>query len=158
MSKEDFSQYGKDFQESLCHLMLIDRPFADQMYEVIDINFLELKYLQTFVKLVQTYREKFGVHPSEDIMKTVIRSELSNELESVQQQIRSFFARIYRADVGDSEYIKATSLDFCKKQKLKAAMLRSVKLLEKSSFVVGWQWQQLAVDGFLITIVFHYGA
>mgnify|MGYP000453757280 CR=1 FL=1 len=43
MSKEDFSQYGKDFQESLCHLMLIDRPFADQMYEVIDINFLELK-------------------------------------------------------------------------------------------------------------------
>ena len=72
MSKEDFSQYGKDFQESLCHLMLIDRPFADQMYEVIDINFLELKYLQTFVKLVQNYREKFGVHPSEDIMKTVI--------------------------------------------------------------------------------------
>ena len=46
MSKEDFSQYGKDFQESLCHLMLIDRPFADQMYEVIDINFLELKYLK----------------------------------------------------------------------------------------------------------------
>lgn len=134
MSQEDFSQYGKDFQESLCHLMLIDRPFADQMYEVIDINFLELKYLQTFVKLVQNYREKFGVHPSEDIMKTVIRSELGNELESVQQQIRNFFARIYRSDVGDAEYIKATSLDFCKKQKLKGAMLQSVKLLEKSSF------------------------
>ena len=134
MSKEDFSQYGKDFQESLCHLMLIDRPFADQMYEVIDINFLELKYLQSFVKLVQNYRDKFGVHPSEDIMKTVIRSELAGELESVQQQIRSFFARIYRDEVGDAEYIKATALDFCKKQKLKGAMLRSVKLLEKSSF------------------------
>ena len=89
MSKEDFSQYGKDFQESLYHLMLIDRPFADQMYEVIDINFLELKYLQSFIKLIQNYREKFGVHPSEDIMKTVLRSELGNELESVQQQIRS---------------------------------------------------------------------
>ena len=117
MSKEDFSQYGKAFQENLCHLMLIDRPFADQMYEVIDINFLELKYLQSFVRLIQSYREKFGVHPSEDIMKTVIRSELGNELESVQQQIRGFFAKIYRDEVKDSEYIKATSLDFCKKQK-----------------------------------------
>lgn len=134
MSQEDFSQYGKDFQESLCHLILTDRPFADQMYEVIDINFLELKYLQTFIRLIQNYREKYGVHPSEDIMKTVIRSELGKELESVQQQIRNFFARIYRADTGDAEYIKATALDFCKKQKLKGAMLKSVKLLENSSF------------------------
>ena len=134
MSKEDFSQYGKDFQESLCHLMLIDRPFADQMYEVIDIGFLELKFLQAFIKLIQDYREKFGVHPSEDIMKTIMRSELGNELESVQQQIRGFFARIYRSDVADAEYIKATALDFCRKQKLKGAMLKSVKLLENSSF------------------------
>jgi archaellum biogenesis ATPase FlaH len=134
MSKEDFSQYGKDFQESLCHLMLIDRPFADQMYEVIDIGFLELKFLQAFIKLIQNYREKFGVHPSEDIMKTIMRSELGNELESVQQQIRGFFARIYRSDVADAEYIKATALDFCRKQKLKGAMLKSVKLLENSSF------------------------
>jgi len=134
MSKEGFSQYGKDFQESLCHLILVDRPFADQMYEVLDINFLELKYLQVFVKIVQSYREKYGVHPSEDIMKSVIRSELSAELESVQQQTRNYFARIYRHDIADAEYIKTTSLDFCRKQKLKGAMLKSVKLLENLSF------------------------
>ena len=77
MSKESFSQYGKDFQEDLCHLMLVDRPFSDQMYEVLDINFLELKYLQVFVKLIQNYREKFKIHPSEDIMKSILRTELS---------------------------------------------------------------------------------
>ena len=134
MSKEGFSQYGKDFQESLCHLMLIDRPFADQMYEVIDINFLELKYLQVFVRIIQNYREKYGIHPSEDIMKSVIRSELAGELESVQQQTRNYFARIYRDDIRDAEYIKSTALDFCRKQKLKGAMLKSVKLLENLSF------------------------
>lgn len=134
MSKENFSQYGKDFQESLCHLVLIDRPFADQIYEVIDINFLELKYLQVFIKLVQNYREKYGVHPSEDILKPILRSELSEELESVQQQVRHFFARIYKAEISDAEYIKSTALDFCRKQKLKGAMLKSVKLLENLSF------------------------
>lgn len=134
MSKEDFSQYGKDFQEMLCHLILIDRPFADQMFEVLDVNFLELKYLQEFVNLISKYREKFEVHPTEKIMTSVLRTEIENLNESVQQQIRNFFARISKSDMEESTYIKETSLDFCRKQKLKGAMLRSVKLLQKSSF------------------------
>jgi archaellum biogenesis ATPase FlaH len=134
MSKQGFSQYGKDFQESLCHLILVDRPFADQILEVLDINFLELKYLQVFVRKIIAHRENFPEHPGEDIMKTVIRTGLNSELESVQQQTRNYFARIYRADTDDSEYIKSTALDFCRKQKLKGAMLKSVKLLESLSF------------------------
>tara|TARA_R110000824_G_scaffold7868_5_gene35525 strand:+ start:3004 stop:4362 length:1359 start_codon:yes stop_codon:yes gene_type:complete len=134
MSKEDFSQYGKDFQETLCHLILADRPFADQMFEVLNINFLELKYLQTFVQLVRKYREKFSVHPSEKAMTAILRTEISNENESVQQQLRNFYARISKSRIEDSDYIRETSLDFCKKQKLKEAMLKSVKLLKNSSF------------------------
>lgn len=134
MSKEDFSRYGKEFQESLCHLILIDRPFADQIFEVLDVDFLELKYLQVFVKRIIEYRKKFPEHPSEDRMKIIIRSELSDELEAVQKQARDYFARIYRSDVEGAEYIKATSLDFCRKQNLKKAMIKSVKLLEDHSF------------------------
>lgn len=134
MSKEDFSQYGKDFQETLCHLILVDRPFADQMFEVIDINFLELKYLQAFVKLVMNYREKYSVHPTEKIMTSILRTEIGNEPEPVQQQLRNFFARISKTKIEDSEYIIDTALDFCRKQKLKEAMLKSVKLLKNSSF------------------------
>ena len=47
--REDFSKFGKSFQEDLCQLILNDRPFADQMFEVLDINFLELKYLRILV-------------------------------------------------------------------------------------------------------------
>jgi hypothetical protein len=134
MSKEDFSQYGKDFQEMLCHLILVDRPFADQMFEVLDVNFLELKYLQEFVNLIASYREKFSVHPTEKIMTSILRTELESLNDSVQQQIRNFFARISKTEIEEATYIKDTSLDFCRKQKLKEAMLRSVKLLQKSSF------------------------
>ena len=134
MSNENFSRYGKDFQESLCHLVLVDRPFADQIFEVLDVNFLELKYLQVFVKRIMSYRDKYPEHPSEDRMKIIVRSELSDELEAVQKQVRDFFARIYRNEVEGSDYIKSTSLDFCRKQNLKKAMLKSVKLLENHSF------------------------
>ena len=134
MAKENFSQYGKDFQETLCQLVLIDRPFADQIFEVLDINFLELKFLQIFVKLIQNYRIKFSTHPSENIMKSILRTELSSEIEATQMQVRDYFARIYKTDPLDQEYVKNTALDFCRKQKLKEAMLKSVKLLKDSSF------------------------
>ena len=38
----NFSKYGKSFQEKLCMVILEDRVFADQIEEVLDINFLEL--------------------------------------------------------------------------------------------------------------------
>ena len=59
---------------------------------------------------------------------------MENELEAVQTQVRDYFARIFKTEAEDSEYIKTTSLDFCRKQNLKKAMLKSVKLLENHSF------------------------
>jgi len=132
--KADFGRFGKTFQESLCQLILLDRPFADQISEVLDLNFLELKYLQVFVKKIYEYREKFGVHPTAKIMMTILRTELDNENEAVQKQIRDFFARIFDAEAEGTEYVKSTSLDFCRKQKLKEAMLHSVGLLQTASF------------------------
>ena len=42
MQKEiNFSRYGKQFQESLAQLIMEDRPFADQMEEVLSVNFFE---------------------------------------------------------------------------------------------------------------------
>lgn len=132
--QENFSRYGKSFQEGLCQLILDDRPFADQIGEVLNYNFLELSYLQAFVRKVYEYRENYGVHPSYKIMTTVLRTELDEESESIQTQVRNYFSRIYNTDVEGKEYIKSASLDFCRKQKLKEAMLESVKLLHNSSF------------------------
>ena len=109
--REDFSKFGKSFQENLCQLILDDRPFADQIFEVFDPNFLELKYLRTFVELIQRYRAKYNVHPTQKIMLSVLRTELKQEPESIQVRIRDFFAHTIstQLEVEGSEYIKAES-------------------------------------------------
>jgi len=132
--KEDFSQFGKSFQENMCQLILYDREFADQIKEVLDIDFLEFKYLQTFVKLIFDYKDKYEVHPSNQIMLTILRTEVDEENDLVRKQVRDFFARMSKTEVQDVDYIKATSLDFCKKQVLKTAILKSIPLLKRSSF------------------------
>ena len=135
-SKEtpSFSKYGKTFQEKLCMVILDDRVFADQIEEVLDISFLELNYLKLFLNKVFNYRKKYEVHPSRDIMKTILRSELDNENELTTKQVREYYVRSQITDLTDVAYIKDTSLDFCKKQNLKAAMVKSIGLLQNSSF------------------------
>ena len=74
-------------------VILDDRAFADQIEEVLDVNFLELNYLKLFLNKVFYYRKKYGVHPSRDIMKTILRSELDNENELTAKQVREFYVR-----------------------------------------------------------------
>ena len=130
----NFSKYGKSFQEKLCMVILDDRPFADQIEEVLDVGFLELNYLKLFLNKIFSYRKKYGVHPSRDIMKTILRSELDDENELTAKQVREFYVRSQINASTDVEYIKDTSLDFCKKQNLKSAMVKSIGLLQSSSF------------------------
>ena len=129
-----FSRYGKSFQETLAQLILEDRPFSDQIEEVLDITFFELKYLRSFVKKVYDYRGKYNVHPTKRVLATILRTEMDDESEVIQKQVRDYFARICARPATDEEYIKDTSLDFCKKQKLKEAMIKSVDLLQASSY------------------------
>ena len=130
----DFSKYGKQFQESLVQMIMEDRPFADQIEEVLDTSFFELKYLRVFVTKLFDYRKKYNVHPTSKILAAVLRTELGNHNDALQKQVRDYFARICISRVQDEKYIKETSLDFCKKQKLKEALMTSVDLIQNSSY------------------------
>jgi len=132
--KVNFGKYGKTFQEGLVQLIFEDRPFADQITEVLDVNFLELEYLRVFLRKTIDYRAKYDRHPSSSTMDTIIHTELSDEDELVAQQVKEYFEKIVGYEVGDREYIKETSLDFCRKQNLKEAMMKSVGLLQTCSF------------------------
>tara|TARA_R110002110_G_scaffold94148_1_gene244477 strand:+ start:83 stop:1459 length:1377 start_codon:yes stop_codon:yes gene_type:complete len=130
----NFGRYGKSFQEGLVQLIFEDRPFADQITEVLDIQFLELEYLRVFVNKILDYRTRYSTHPSLDTLITILRTEMDHEDEVTQNQVRDYFARIHTRELTDIEYIKETSLDFCRKQNLKEAMMKSVGLLQNCSF------------------------
>ena len=131
--KNDFSRYGKAFQEGLVQLILEDRAFADQITEVLDINFLELEYLRVFVSKLMRYRHKYGNHPSSQALLTIFKTEDIGD-EVAEKQLFEFCNRIEVNEITDGEYIKEVSLEFCRKQKLKEAMMESVNLLQACSF------------------------
>jgi KaiC/GvpD/RAD55 family RecA-like ATPase len=134
--KVSFEKYGSKFQENLVQLMFEDRVFCDQISEVLDVNFLELKYLRLFTEKILDYRKNYGTHPSKDTLTTILRTDLDKENELLQKQVREFFARIHSNEfsIDGEQHIKDVALDFCKKQKLKEAMIKSVGLIQNSSY------------------------
>ena len=129
-----FGRYGKSFQEGLVQLIYEDRSFADQITEVLDPQFIELDYLRIFLQKILDYRDRYGRHPSIQAIATILKTELDNQDEVIQKQVREYFLRIHDRELSDVEYIKETSIDFCRKQNLKEAMLKSVGLLQNCSF------------------------
>jgi replicative DNA helicase len=132
---DTFSKFGKSFQEKLVKTILFDRNFANQMEEVLDTNYLELKYLQVFVDLMFQHKQSYP-HPTYEAMVSVVRTQTEDYSDSIIKQVIDFMARIKSNTIGDEdeEYVKEKSLDFCKKQKLKEAILKSVDLLQSQSF------------------------
>ena len=106
------------------------------MMEVLNIEFLEYRYLQAFVEKIFQYKKKYSSHPSNETMKTIIRSGIDDLNEVTQKQIRDYYAKAM-ADISileSCEFVKDTAIDFCRKQKLREAMLKSTTLLQKCSF------------------------
>jgi len=129
-----FGRYGKSFQEGLVQLIYEDRSFADQITEVLDPQFIELNYLRIFLQKIMDYRDRYRRHPSVHAITTILKTELETQDEVIQKQVREYFLRIHDHELSDVEYIKETSIDFCRKQNLKEAMLKSVGLLQNCSF------------------------
>ena len=129
-----FSKFGKSFQESLVQLIVEQRVFADQIEEVLDINFIEFKYLRALVRKIFEYKQKYKTHPSYQNLVTIFKTEFDEESDILKNQIKDYIIRINKSEVDGEEYIKDTSLDFCRKQKLKEAMVKSISLLQQSSF------------------------
>ena len=110
---ETFSKFGKSFQEKLVQSMFYDRSFFDQMSDVFDPYFLEVKYLRLFYERLADYRQKFEKHPSTEIMASIIKTEMEEQSEVLQKQVKDYFARIVTtSQVEDEEYVKVTALDF----------------------------------------------
>lgn len=110
--------------------------FASQIGEVLDINFFELKYLKLFVKEIYVFREAYKTFPNKETFQTILETKLKENSEDLAlKQANDFFKRIGQSEKSiNEEYVKRNSIEFCKKQKLKEALIKSVDLLKTSSF------------------------
>lgn len=133
--KVSLSRFGVSFQENLVRMLIIDRAYCNQMMEVIDINFLELEHLKHITKRLFSYKNKYKIHPTLEIVKTLCTTKIADLDSVIKEQVVNFLNSFdFTTTILDSEYIKSTSIDFCRTQKVKEAIIESLIPLENANF------------------------
>ena len=133
---ESFSKYGKTFQERVVQALLLDHKWAEQVAEVMQPSYFDLKYLSMLARICFEYGKKYRAFPTFPILVSIVKDELQHSSDAaLRQQVIDYLTKIKSdTDLGDIPYVKEKSLDFCKKQALKGAIEKSIELMSSDSY------------------------
>lgn len=128
--------FDRNFQEKIAQAMLIDRMWAAQFSEVLDVDYFQYAHLKLVVSEYVSYQKKWKEFPSMELLLTMIKNELKNDSDAaLRNEIKSFFVRVEtKKDLGDLGFVKEKALEFCKKAALQGALLKSVDLVETENY------------------------
>ena len=130
------ASFGKTFQEKVVQALLMDKSWAEQVVEVFNPSYLDLKYLEFLATRYTTYAQKYKVYPSLSILVTIIKDELKVGSDTLlRDQVIDYLTRVKgNPDPGDLAYVKEKTLDFCRKQALKSAFEQGIDMMEVEKY------------------------
>ena len=124
--------YGSAFQNKVLCSLMKDRPFLQQVHDIIDPKFFSSESAQWLAKTILSYFDQYKSPPTLEVLKVETdRVDMDLLKTTIVENIREI---LKYADSEDAQYIKDKTLDFCKNQKLKAAILKSVELLKSGKY------------------------
>ena len=131
---DTFSKMGKTFQEKVVQSLLSDYLFAEQMADVIDPKFFDLQYLQEIVHKFYDSKRKYKTYPSAEVIEIMITKD--QEVDPVlASQVHTYLEQCVSNPLdGDTGYIQSSSLEFCKKQILKEAIIKVIDKIEDRDY------------------------
>lgn len=124
--------YGTNFQNKVLAVLLKDRAFLQQVHDIIDPKYFSSDSSQWLVKVILKYFSQYKAPPTLEVLKVELESIDVDILQTtVKENIREVL-KYFEAE--DLQFIKDKTLDFCKNQKLKTAILKSVELLKSGKY------------------------
>ena len=130
--QDTFQLYGSGFQNKLLAVLMKDRIYLQQIHDILDPSYFSSESSQWIAGTIMKYFNTYKSSPTLEVMKVEVDSIESGVLKTtVVDTLKDVMTNI---DAPDQQYTKDKSLDFCKNQKLKAAILESVKLLQQGQY------------------------
>lgn len=130
--QDNLSQYGHTFQTKVVTSLLNDRAFLQQVSDIIEPNYFESQANSWVVEKIMSYYEKYKTAPTAEVFKSELIAVEDKVLKSTIADALKESAK--HKDSSDAEYVKSTTLEFCKNQKMKVAIIESVDLLKSGKY------------------------
>jgi len=132
MTLQSLENYGIGFQIKVISALLTDKPFLQNVNDVLTDDYFTNSAHKWVVNEVLKYYQKYHCPPTMDVLKVEMK-KLENEV--LQVSIKEQLKEAYRSsDESDLTYVKQEFTNFCKNQQLKKALLNSVDLLKAGDY------------------------
>lgn len=136
MSKVSFAQWGQHFQKKVVQALLTDSQWAEQMTEVLEPHYFELKYLEYLADRYLSYARKYKAYPTLQLLVAIVKDELKSGSDiALREQVIEYLKELRNnPDTGDLPMVRERALDFCRRQALKRALEKTVELIETEKY------------------------
>jgi replicative DNA helicase len=132
MTLSSIEQYGISFQTKVVSALLTDKPFLQNVNDIITEEYFSNSAQKWIVDQILKYYAKYHCPPTMDVLKVEMK-RLENDV--LQVSIKEQLKEAYRSsDESDLTYVKEEFTNFCKNQQLKKALLSSVDLLKAGDY------------------------
>lgn len=126
------SAYGYSFQVKVITSVFTDKSFLQQIADILLPEYFESPAAQWIIKKSMGYFDKYKTSPTLDYMKVNLDTKENDILVS---EIKTHLRDAWKyTESTDLTFVKEQTLDFCKNQEIKKAILNSVELLKSGHY------------------------
>ena len=126
------SEYGYSFQIKILTCLFTDKAFLQQIVDILESKFFENDANRFIVDIVKEYFDEYKAPPTKEVLKVKV-TEIDNDVlkKTVVEHLKDVYRYIGAEDL---DFVKQQTLDFCKNQNLKGAIIQSVELLKDGEY------------------------
>ena len=129
---DNLSKYGQSYQTKVVTNLVMDRPFLEQVSDILETKYFESDTNKWIVDLTRKYFHRYKNIPTTDYFKTEVQKISDTTLQqNVLQQLKAVYQNTNNSD---KEWVKNEFVTFCKNQNIKNVILNSVELIKTCQF------------------------
>ena len=129
---ETLTQFGTSFQSKIIASLMSDIKFIQTISDILEPDMFDSDSNKWLVKNIRDYFYEYKKQPTLEVVKYKV-DEIDNDVlkSGVVEKLRDVWKNIEATDL---EFVQSETLDFCKNQTLKSAILESVDMLENKNY------------------------
>ena len=129
---ETLTQYGTNFQSKMLTSLITDVKYTKTILDILEISYFDSDSNKFIIKSIKDYFKKYKTTPTMEALKVMV-DELDNDVlkTTIVDSLRGAWQH---RESPDLEFVKEKSLEFCKNQVVKNAIMESVELLESQRY------------------------
>jgi hypothetical protein len=132
MSESTFTQFGSGFQSKVISSILSDQKFISTISDILEPQYFDSEANKWLVENIKKYFFEYKTVPTLEVLKIKIDS-INNDI--LQISVIDNLKKSWRnRESTDLKFVQEQTIEFCKNQVIKNAIMESVDLLEHGKY------------------------